>query len=134
MVEIDKVSAIAKSLRRIQEEGGSGSFAILTADEAKNYYIQFMGEQGEPLLYCEAVSNEVLEPAYALTADQIAKLSQLGWEKPGQASGTGPNYSRDWMARDDVDRLYIAQEVMDAFVEVYGVRGDQPLVIELNLA
>ena len=132
-VEVDKVSAIAESLRRLQEEGGSDSFAIFTADEARNYYIQFLGGQGEPLLYCEAVGNQSLKPEYSLTADQIAKLVDLGWEQPFQASGMSPNYSRDWLAEDDTDRLYIAQEVMDAFIEVYGIQGDQPLVVQLSL-
>jgi hypothetical protein len=132
-VEVGKVSAIAESLRRVQQEGRSGSFAIFTADEAKKYYVQFAGGQGEARLYCEAVSNESLKPEYALTEEQTAKLVDLGWEQPFQVSGMSPNYSRDWLAEDDTDRLYIAQEVMDAFIEVYGVQADQPLVVRLNL-
>lgn len=120
---------IANSLKRLQTEGGSGNFVVLTADADRNYYVQFAVACGETELYAEAVGNEFLAPAHALRPDQVARLQSMGWCPPAGS----PNFSREWQAVDDGDRLAVAREVMRVFAEVYGVEPHQPLQVELVL-
>jgi hypothetical protein len=122
------VSMIAKALGRLQAEGGNNNFVIFIADADRNYYIQFTGARGQGELYAEAVSNQFLEPANALTDDQMARLESLGWIRQ-----EGNNYYRNWTAASDSERLAIAQEVVQTFVEVYGIGADDPIQTELTL-
>jgi len=126
----DNLATIATPLRRIQEEGGDGNFVIFVADEEKNYYIQFVAARGAMRLYAEAASNDFVSQGFVLGADQIALLQSIGWEPPTYSS---PNFHRVWEAADDNDRLLIANEVMRAFVEVYGLSPNQSLDVKLAL-
>jgi hypothetical protein len=125
----DELAQIANSLRHIQEEGEEGNFALFIVDDQKNYYIQFTAEPGETSLHAEAVSNEYLDPEFALTPEQIARLQSMGWNAPG----TFPNFYQDREAITDEDRLQIAREVMQASIEVYGWMPGQPINVELVL-
>jgi hypothetical protein len=132
-MELEDASAmIAESLRRVQKEGGDANYAHFVVDDEKNYYIQFIAECGKTYLWAEAVSNEYLKPEFALTTEQIARLRSLGWNAP---VGEGPNlyFYQSREAATDEDRLQIAREVMQAFVEVYGWMPGQPINVELVL-
>jgi hypothetical protein len=126
----NELAMIAESLRRIQEEGGEGNFAIFTVGAQKNYYVQFQAGRGQMSLYAEAVSNEWLEPEFALSSEQIMHLQSMGWNAPDVSS---PNFYRDWEAVTDEDRLQIARGVMRTFAEVYGWMPGQPIDVELML-
>lgn len=118
---------IADALRQIQEDGGDSNFVVFTADAAKNYYIQFVGELAHDSLFGEAVSNEFLEPPFTLTLSQEARLRELGWQ-----AGEG-NFYQEWFASNDEERQEIAQLVMQTFIEVYDISPTQPLEIIVNL-
>lgn len=126
----DNVARIAESLRRITREGGDGNFVIFLVDEAKNYYVQFGASRGDTELRGEAVSNEYLEPEFALSERQIRQLSSLGWQYDPHES---PNFYRDWEVKNDDDRLAVAQDVMRMLTQVYGLSPDQEFTIEINL-
>lgn len=133
----DNLDVIVECLRRIQTEGAdiAGNAAIFTADGARNYYIQFAaGHDNTPdahdgtYLYAEAVGNEYLDRKFALSRQQVMSLQALGWNLP---DGSG-NYWRTYQAADDRERQWIAQDVMQAFAEVYGVPSGQVIKVELQ--
>ena len=115
------------ALRTIQDDGGDGNFVLFLADPAKNYYIQFVGELSSDSLFGEAVSNEFLEPAFALNAAQEARLFELGWQ------ASEGNYIQEWFVTDDNDRLEIAQLVLQTLTEVYQFPAKQLVEIVVNL-
>ena len=119
---------IADALRRIQEEGGENNFVIFTADQERNYYIQFAIGRGQTTFLAEAVSNQFLSPEHALSNEQIARLESMGWDHQ-----EGSNYCRYWEASSDEERSDIAQEVMRTFIEVYGISPNDPIETKLVL-
>ncbi len=126
----NNLERIAASLKRIQNEGGSGNFVIFTIPAKAYYYIQFAGEVGDARLYAEAVSNNYLTPKFALDKDQMTQLQSVGWHSP---STDKVNFYQEWQARTDEDRIAIAQEILDVFTEVYGLIPDRSLNVELVL-
>lgn len=122
-----QVNKIAAVLHRITSEGGDGNFAIFWVDRAKNYYIQFGAVCGFPTLDCEAVNNTYLQPAFKLDDQKISRLLSLGWHR-------GPEqHTRQWQAAGEKDRLQIADTVLTALVEVYGLMHGQELEVEMAL-
>ncbi len=124
------LQTIVTALRRIQNEGGDSNFVIFNADSEKNYYIQFASEQGSKELDAEAVSNNYLEPPFALSKERTLCLEELGWNSPHDKDS---NFSRTWVAEYDETRLLIAQVVMRTFVEIYGMPPEQSLSVNLCL-
>lgn len=121
---------IVGGLRRLYEEGGSGNFAIFTADVEKGYYVQFAGARGDSSLWAEAMSNQFLDSGFALDAGQLQRLRKLGWD----VDGAGPNCSRsDWSAANDDERWQIAAEVVRTLREVYGFRPEDTLEVNVIL-
>ena len=118
---------ITAALRQIQEDGGDSNFVVFTADPAKNYYIQFVGELAHDSLFGEAVSNEFLEPPFTLTLSQEARLRELGWQAGED------NFYQEWFASNDEDRQEIAQLVMQTFIEVYNIPPKQTIDVVVNL-
>lgn len=123
----ENLNNIVAALRQIQDDGGDGNFVVFTADPAKNYYIQFVGELGHDDLFGEAVSNEFLERPYQLTPMQENKLRDLGWQ-----AGEG-NFFQEWVASDDDERREIAQVIIQTFVDVYHMPPKQPIEVVVNL-
>ena len=124
-VEMNK---IADAIKRAQTEGGDGNAIVVIADTKKNYYIQFAMMRGKAEIYAEAVSNKYLKPENALSDEQLSKLEALGWQR-----NEGQNYYRNWTANNDEDREAISQDVMRAFIEVYGLPVNVEVKIELIL-
>ena len=108
----NNLETIAVSLKRIQNEGGSGNFIIFTIPTKAHYYIQFAGEAGDSRLYAEAVSNNYLTPKFALSKDQMIQLQSAGWHPPSADKG---NFYQEWQARTDEDRIAIAKEILGIF-------------------
>ena len=125
----DPVVMISNMLRRIQDEGCQGNFVIFIANANMNYYIQIIGQKCDTTLFAEAVSNEFLDSKHLLDARHMKKLEELGWNIPGLT----PNFHREWIAKDDQDRLEIAKGVMDTFLEVYGWKPSQGIELEFAL-
>ena len=123
-------SQIAQNLRKIQKGGGEGNFVIFTVDLEANTFIQLVGKKDDARLYAETPSNQVIPDGHQLSEDQDDLLEVLGWQPP---AGDELNYHRTWRATSHEDRLMIAQEIMQTFVEVYGIEADQPLDVNLNL-
>jgi hypothetical protein len=124
------INLIKEMLRRIQREGGNSNFVTFVADAEKNYFIQFASEAGATRLYGEAVSNEFLEPQYALNTNQMAHLLSLGWAPP---AGGYVNYNYEWHTTTNEDRRRIAKKVVQTFIEVYGVTPDETMDVNLVL-
>ena len=61
--------------------------------------------------------NKNLEDNYKLTKTKISKLIQMGWSLDKKITD---NYIRKMRANTDEERSVIAEEVVLAFVEVYG--------------
>jgi cell pole-organizing protein PopZ len=57
-----------------------GEHLIISVAHPPNYYVQFLAEEGA--LWCEAVSNQWIEPQHALGAEEMARLAELGWNAP----------------------------------------------------
>ena len=125
------VTAIAQTLKRIQSEGGQGNFCIFIADADKNYYIQFAARANDAALYAEVVGNQVLKSDAKLTESQHQQLLAAGWHK--QSFEVHGNYSREWTAFDDADRLSIAEAVMHTLTRIYGVPSDRTIDVNLEL-
>ncbi len=74
--KVDNVARIVECLRRLQNEGGDGNFAIFKAQSG--YYVQFAGNPNNPSLYAEAVSNKYLNQDLKLSVDQEQRLQTMG--------------------------------------------------------
>jgi len=111
-------SQIALNLRKIQKDGGEGNFVIFTVDAEANTYIQLTGRKDDAKMIAETPGN------------QNDLLEILGWQPP---TDDEMNYQRTWWASSHEERLMVAQEIMRTFKEVYGVEGDRPLDVNLNL-
>ena len=131
----ENLRIIVSSIRQIQEEGGNMNFVIFHAHKEKNYYIQIAAGYGNPVLYVEAVGNDVLSLENRLNNDKISILKSNGWNPPG-GEFTTENFYRDdydWVALDDEDRLIIAKEILHTFIEVYGFSSNQKIDVEVTL-
>lgn len=129
----DKLSLIESALQRLQTEGGKDNFCIFTASIRKNYYIQFRGHRDDPMIWGEAVSNEFLASEFALSEAQMAKLQELGWNRPSYGPDASPNFYQDWEITSDEERQALARLILHTLQEVYGLLPEQPLVIDLAL-
>lgn len=122
---------LVEALRLIMEEGYAGdfgNFVIVTADEQKNYYAQFVPQQGSSEMYGEVVGNSVLRRRYQLDIQQIDRLSELGWiEEIHQ------NFHQLWQDVDDRKRRQIARLTLLTLEEVYGAYGSAELEIRIAL-
>ncbi len=130
-------AALAEVLRQVLEEGGDGNFAIAKMDPERSYYAQFL-RAGDDALYVEIVSNDGLDPQFALDQEQIRRLLLMGWQRPEDSTirpyTDGGNFNRIWNSVDShAARLQVANEVWRAFSEVYQVRSDQRIEIVLTL-
>ncbi len=130
-------AALAEVLRQVLEDGGDNIFAVAEMDHERSYYAQFK-PAGDDALYGEIVSNNHLDPPFALGQEQIRRLLLMGWQRPEDSPFRdkikGGNFNRIWNAVDShAARLQVANEVLRAFSEVYEVRSDQHIEIELTL-
>ncbi len=130
-------AALAEVLRQVLEDGGDDTFAVAEMVHERSYYAQFV-PAGDDALYGEIVSNNHLDPPLALGQEQIRRLLLMGWHRPEDNTFhdeiEGGNFNRIWNAVDShAARLQVANEVLRAFSEVYAVRSDQRIEIELML-
>ncbi len=130
-------TALAEVLRQVLEDGGDDNYAVAEMDHERSYYAQFQAA-GDDALYGEIVSNNHLAPRFALGQEQKRRLLLMGWQRPEDnpfpLKIEGGNFNRIWNSVDShAARLQVAHEVLRAFSEVYDVRSDQRIEIELVL-
>ncbi len=130
-------AALAEVLRQVLEDGGDDNYAVAEIVHERSYYAQFL-PAGDDALYGEIVSNNHLAPRFALGQEQIRRLLLMGWQRPEDNTFCdqieGRNFNRIWNSVDShAARLQVANEVLRAFSEVYDVRSDQRIEIELVL-
>lgn len=119
------VRFISDWLKRIQQDGGNANWVIFDPYSQGNIFIQVDGYINNPTLRAQAafINNA--------SASQIATLKALGWEVWDVAYPE--NYSRNFEARTDSERMSIAQFFMRTLVEVYGIHPEAQLHVEFQL-
>lgn len=117
-----RAAEIRAALTKLVEQSAVEESVIVLGDPEANYYTQCFAEEGA--FWCEAVSNEWLDSAHALTSEQTSRLASLGWNPPGSDL---PNW---WCVRDHV--LDVCALFVRTLSEVYGVALDAPFRIDLS--
>ena len=128
-------AALAEVLRQVLEVGGDNIFAVAKMVHERSYYAEFV-PTGDDALHGEIVSNNHLDPPFALGQEQIRRLLLMGWQRPEDNTFRdeieGRNFNRIWNSVDShAARLQVANEVLRTFSEVYEVRSDQRIVLTL---
>jgi hypothetical protein len=119
---------IVEALQRLVEDGiSAGTYVILEGDPGRSYYIQFALDGGR--LYCEAVSNQYLEPANQLDEEQLRTLENLGWREPEHDC---QNWFRTFRPTRDEEFQEIVDLVHRAFAEIYAIAADTPLEMKCS--
>jgi hypothetical protein len=113
---------IIEALEKLARDAiDAGTFVILEADTARNYYVQFAVQDGG--MYCEAVSNQYLAPEHQLDAEQTTALEGLGWR---EGEYDGQNWVRSFMPSREAFAETVGL-VRQALTEVYGLPEGVPL-------
>ena len=113
---------IIEALEKLARDAiDAGTFVILEADTARNYYVQFAVQDGG--MYCEAVSNQYLAPEHQLDAEQTTALEALGWH---EGEYEGQNWVRTFMPSREAFAEIVGR-ARQAFTDVYGLPEDVPL-------
>lgn len=113
---------IIEALEKLARDAiDAGTFVILEADTARNYYVQFAVQDGG--MYCEAVSNQYLAPEHQLDAEQTIVLEGLGWH---EGEYEGQNWVRTFMPSREAfaETVGLVRQVL---TEVYGLPEGVPL-------
>jgi hypothetical protein len=106
---------IADALQKLVSDSITpGTYVLLEADPERNYYIQF-ALQGDRI-FCEAVSNQYLEPQDQLDDTQLRSLENLGWREPEYDA---QNWFRTFRPTQPEDFTEIVDLVRRAFSDVY---------------
>jgi type III secretion system-like peptide-binding chaperone len=116
VTDFDPLACIAGALRKQTRE--VLDFLIIVTD--RGYYVQFPCPDGAApeALYCEAVSDEFLEPECQLGDEGASRLRSLGWNEP--SSRNNPNWWRNYPLRNEGDFEAIAAELVETLSVVYG--------------
>ena len=101
---------------------------ILTADDARNYYVQFAVAEGG--LFCEVVHNKYLAPEHAFTGDDIAKLLALGFGAPDHED---QNLYRVFHPTSEDDYAAIVSVVRTVVSDFFGLPRGHPLQLASEL-
>jgi hypothetical protein len=104
---------------------GEDEFAVFTADEGRNYYVQVTVLDGS--LLGEAVADHYLAPAHRLGAAAQAQLEALGWTLAD--AGSDRNHSRTWADWHGARIRSVADELVATLIEVYQMEPNGPLEV-----
>lgn len=117
---------IVEALRTLVAYAERGDYdaksVILTADDRRNYYVQFACAEGG--LFCEVVHNKYLEPEHAFTGDEIAKLLALGFDAPDHED---QNLFRIFQPDTEDDYGAIVSLVRTVVTDFFGLPPGHPL-------
>jgi hypothetical protein len=123
--------SIIEALEKLVAYGEQGNYyaksVVLTADDARNYYVQFAVDEGG--LFCEVVHNKYLEPANAFTGDDIANLLALGFDAPDDDD---QNLFRAFQPETADDYDAIVGVVRAVVTDYFGLPPDHPLQMETS--
>jgi hypothetical protein len=115
-----EIAIVLRELLRQPKE--SGPYVIVSEESRRHYFTQCLADPQDGTFWCEAVSNEFLDPGKELGAAQMSRLSALGWDPPG---ADVDNWSCVLDTAEDVASLMVR-----TLSEVYGARLNEPLHIE----
>jgi hypothetical protein len=116
---VGEVAEALEELIRQPVREDDANFLIVQADPTRNYYTQYLGDKGA--VWCEAVSNENLDPENALSDEQMSRLVAFGWSPP-----QGDNLSNWWYVVDEPSPRDLAWLTVQTLDKVYGVALDSP--------
>ena len=124
--------SIVQALEELVACGERGDYVakavVLTADEARNYYVQFaVDEDG---LFCEVVHNKYLAPEHTFTGDDIAKLLALGFEAPDHED---QNLYRVFHPAGEEDYGTIVSVVRTVVTDFFGLPAGHPLQLRTSV-
>ena len=118
--------AIIEALRKLVALGERRDYfaksVVLTADDARNYYIQFAVDEGG--LFCEVVHNKYLAPEHASTGDDVAKLLALGFGGPTRED---QNLFQVFQPTNEDDYAAIVNIVRTVVTDFFGLPSEHPL-------
>ncbi len=118
-------SIIRTGLETILSKGGNGNFVIFELPSRENHYIQVAGENQGSNLWVEAGFTE------NLNQQQKKLLSQMGWESPEEANLL--NYSKQIPIQSLDDCSQIAEMILETFIVVYELKGNEKILDKINL-
>lgn len=112
----DNLETITNSLKRLQNEDGAGNLVDFRIVTTEPHYIHFKGGIEKCRLYSttSTVNNK-----------QAARLKSIGWQSLPCKGEFG--FYQEWRAKTDTDRMFIAEEVIRTFTEVYGLTSNELL-------
>jgi hypothetical protein len=123
------VEALAGVLSRLARDGRRGSNFAIADVRGTDVYVQFAGSPRETTMLWEAVAVGVT-PA----ADGVALLRELGFDAPGEGSGS-PNYHQEVALGDDRDAtlLRMALATFRILGEGYGCASDAAVDVVVRM-
>jgi hypothetical protein len=126
LANVDDTTMTAALAKLVDDRLEAGTFVVLEPDspDDANYYIQFAFDGGR--LFCEAVSNQYLEPPYRLDGEQLHAVENLGWGPPEYE---GQNWFRTFQPTSPQDYEQIVRLVHRAFHDVYRLPDTVPITM-----
>lgn len=122
--------ALATHIRQLRSPspGHSGADNRLVV-ASRDYYIVLSARADDPVLGVEAVANQNLSSAAALTPGRLEVLKQRGFrERPHHN-----NLHRKLTITDDAELTRLVDDLMTIFARAYGVDPGEPAVFDLQL-
>jgi hypothetical protein len=118
---------LSTALERLVSDGiEEATFVIVEAEPERNVYIQFALQDGQ--VWCEAVHSKYLALEDALTPEQIARLTELGWDRPEHSE---QNWFRTFDPATD-SFTAIARQALELLPSVYELRAGLPVEIRTS--
>lgn len=121
--------SLVEALKKLVAYGKRGDYyaksVVLTADEARHYYVQFAVDEGG--LFCEVVHNKYLAPEHAFTGDDIAKVLALGFGAPEHED---QNLFRVFNPVTDGDYDEIVSIVRTVVIDFFGLPPGHAIELE----
>jgi hypothetical protein len=106
-------------------ERGDDQFAVFTADDRRNYYVQVAVTQDG--LLGEAVGNHYLAPEHRLGGQAVQRLAALGWTLA--ETGSEDNHTRTWQAWRAGHIRLVTDDLILTLTDCYDMDPAGPLEI-----
>jgi len=116
------IDLLTKSLRQLILAPDVREFLIVDVDGVEGFYAQFTFSEGH--LHGELVSTRFLRPLYHPAHNRLQLFREYGWKPP---DAQVPNFHKDFGEHSRRHTRMVAQEIVDLFINVYGVAPDDPL-------
>src|SRR5262245_3091447 len=106
-------------------ERGEDEFAVFTADDRRNYYVQ-VTVVADGLLG-EAVGDHYLAPKDRLTGQAVQRLAALGWTLA--EAGSEDNHTRTWQDWRAGQNRRVTDDLVTTLIDCYGMDPAGPLTV-----